>query len=66
MFACMYSHRECYNSAHNQKVLDDLIQEVKTLNDTFEVAQIKGIAIAFIFYTPISMLGLLACIWLYV
>ena len=45
MFGCMYSHRECYNSDHNQKVLDDLIQEVKTLNDTFEVAQIKGIIV---------------------
>ena len=31
-------------SIHNQKVLGDLIQEVKALNDTYEVEQIKGIA----------------------
>ena len=43
-YGCMYSHRERFNSDHNQKVLDDLIQEVKTLNDTYEVQEIKSIA----------------------
>ena len=40
--------REGFKGDQNQNVLDNLIQEVKVLNDTFEVEQIRDIAIAIV------------------
>jgi len=35
--------RETFRSDHNQMILQMLMQEVKTLNDSYEAEQIKGL-----------------------